>query len=126
MFQVLAELTARKESDDQLDLRIHARRVSHRETPEIIGSGNLDVNELAGCESHLRRVDKTKRDSAYRRSQICDTLHDGLEGLDLIASEELLLRQAHRGDVDDAVREGPARTHQGPACRALGVAQCEA
>ena len=91
MPQVFAEMTAGEALDDQLDLRILARRVSHRESPDAICSRNLDVDELAGRKPQLRRVDETKRDAAYRGRQVRDAVDHGLEGFDLITGEELLL-----------------------------------
>src|SRR5271167_2330564 len=126
MLHVFTKLTAGEEPDDQLDLRIHARCVSHREGPDVISSRNFDVDELAGGKPHLRRVDQTERDSAYRGCQVRDTLDDGLEGFDLITSEELFLGEAHRGDVDDTVGKGPAGAREGPASDAFGVSQREA
>jgi len=110
MLQVFAELTAGKQPDDQLDLRIRARRVSHRESTERTCRGNLDVDELAGGKPHPRRADQAKRDATNRGGQVRDTVDDGVEGFDPVTGKELLPGQAHRRDVDDTVGQGPART----------------
>src|SRR5215475_5351761 len=126
MLQVFSELAARKEPDDQLDLRICAWCVSHRECPDAIRSRYLDVDELARGEPHLRRADETQGYSAYRRCQVRDPLYRGLEGLDLITGLELLIGQTHRRDVDDTVGERLAGTQEGPAIGAVGRGQRKA